>query len=239
MATIVEKIQKLLNHEQSARSIGNLAEAEAFSAKIASLLFAHKLSMSEVEVAREEIDEPVEQQDIPKPASTWASILAKGCAEASFSRILIHGSDTFRFIGRESNRLTAIALYQYLYNLGNSLADSGAAAWKGTNDYAYRVSFKPAILKTWKRSFLIGYANAIYWRMADEVKKLTAAAGPGSALVYVDKERTAIEAFIADHYPHLGKGRKVTASGLIGSAYALGKQAGTSVSIKGRGALGA
>ena len=46
---IIEKLRKLIAHEKSARSIGNIHEAEAFASRIQTLLDEHKLSMGEVE----------------------------------------------------------------------------------------------------------------------------------------------------------------------------------------------
>ena len=58
MATdqIIEKLRKLIAHEQSARTIGNIAEAEAFASKIQDLLTAHKLDMSEVDFQARDIE---------------------------------------------------------------------------------------------------------------------------------------------------------------------------------------
>lgn len=47
---IIEKLRKLIAMEQSARSIGSLAEAEAFASKVQELLSKHKLEMSEIEL---------------------------------------------------------------------------------------------------------------------------------------------------------------------------------------------
>ena len=46
--SIIDKLQKLLNHERSARTIGNVAEAEAFAAKISELLFEQRISPASV-----------------------------------------------------------------------------------------------------------------------------------------------------------------------------------------------
>lgn len=49
----IRKIQKLLTHERSAREIGSTAEADAFAAKASELLRKYKLSMSDVELAKQ------------------------------------------------------------------------------------------------------------------------------------------------------------------------------------------
>jgi hypothetical protein len=62
MPKMTELLQKLIAHEQSARAIGNTAEAEAFAMKIADLMFRHNLSMSDVEIKQQEQDEPIDRE---------------------------------------------------------------------------------------------------------------------------------------------------------------------------------
>lgn len=82
-SAVVEKLQKLINHEKSARSIGSIAEAETFAAKIADLLFTHKLEMSDIEIADEERDEPIAQENVNGGTAPWAGTLIMGVAAAS------------------------------------------------------------------------------------------------------------------------------------------------------------
>src|SRR5450755_4442787 len=51
MANVIELLQKLISHEQSARAIGNTAEADAFAGKIQKLLCDNNLSMADVMAA--------------------------------------------------------------------------------------------------------------------------------------------------------------------------------------------
>jgi hypothetical protein len=230
---MIDKLKKLLAHEQSARSIGNMAEAEAFAAKIQELLFAHKLTMSDIEIADEEANEPVDQECVE--AEHWSGVLAMGCASAAFCKILKSGK-ALVFIGRASNRAGCIAMFQYLANMGASIARKEMNAYKLTADYEYKVRMRPRFAATWKRSWLAGYANAIYTRLERERLVLTAQAqSAGTSLVYVDREKQALDAYLSAKYPRLRTTRSTCS--VYGSAYQQGHSCGSSVSLKGRAAL--
>lgn len=61
---IIEKLRKLIAMEQSARSIGSLAEAEAFASKVQELLSKHKLEMSEIELDEQEESDPIDWEEV-------------------------------------------------------------------------------------------------------------------------------------------------------------------------------
>lgn len=236
MENVIDKLQKLINHERSARTVGNIAEAEAFAAKIAELLFAHKLTMSEVEMEAEDRDDPVSEEMIEGLRAPWAGVLAMGVSTASFCKALQSRSG-YAFIGRPTDRVACIAMFRYLATMGKHLSESGLRNYKQTDQYAYESSFRPQIARTWKASFLRGYASAIYRRLESERKALTAQAqSAGSSLVFIGKTEAAISQYLCQKYPHLRAGR-TSSSRVHSGAYAAGKAAGSSVSLKSRAAL--
>lgn len=235
--TVISKLQKLINHEKSARTVGNIHEAEAFAAKIAEMLFAHKLSMSEVEVAAEDRDEPVNQENVDGLRAPWAATLAVGVCAASFCQVL-QSSIGYVFIGRPNDRQAAVSMFRYLAVLGTSIAASELKAYKKTDDYAYRSMGGTSPARLWKASFLRGYAHAVHDRLLREVKTLTAQAqSAGSSLVFINKSAQALDTFMEKEFPDIRKGRTVTAR-VHGGAYGLGQQHGSRVSLKGQGQLG-
>jgi hypothetical protein len=238
LENIIDKLQKMLNHERSARSIGNTHEAEAFAAKIADMLFTHKLSMSEVEMEQEERNEPVSSERVEGFKAPWAEVLASGVSQASFCKVL-SGHKSYIFIGRPSDRSTAISMYRYLATLGKSICDAELAKYKDSEEFAYELAFSPRIGRTWSVSFLRGYANAIYYRLIAERKNLTSQAqSSGTSLVYIDKSKAAIDAFVTEKYGKLGSSRS-SSSRVHSGAYGAGKLAGSRVSIKAQGQLSA
>ncbi len=233
---IVERIQKLLNHERSARSIGSIAEAEAFAGKIQQMLSDNKLSMSQVEMEAEEKEQPVGLEDVVGTTAAWLGSLAMGVSQSCFCRVL-KGHKRFIFIGRHDNRATAVAMFTHLAMMGKGLAESGLAAYKRTDRGAYEIEMSgPGVSRIWKNSFLQGYASALRSRLEEQVARLEAEAAPGNALVYVDRNKAAVDEFIQGKYGKLQSSR-VSSSRLHGGAYSAGKQAGSNVSTQARAAL--
>jgi hypothetical protein len=234
--SVIDKLQKLLNHERSARSIGNLYEAEAFAAKIADMLFAHKLSMSEVEIAKEEGEEPVSQESVDGLTAPWAGVLAMGVCSASFCKVLKSHSG-YVFVGRPTDRMVAISMFRHLTTLGKSICDSEIVAYMQSDLYTYESAFKPGIARTWRVSFLRGYANALHSRLAQERKTLTAQAQlAGTSLVYIDRSERAIADYMQEKYGRIGKGR-ASSTRVHSGAYGAGREAGSRVNIKSHLAL--
>lgn len=237
MENVIEKLQKLLAHERSARTIGNVHEAEAFAAKIADLLFAHKLSMSEVEIEQEERDEPVNQESVDGFRAPWAGVLAMGVCEASFCRVL-QSHNGYVFIGRLSDRTAAIAMYRYLAAMGKTLCDGELVRYMRSEEYIYDSSFRPGVARTWRVSFLRGYANALHNRLKIERRSLTAnAQSSGTSLVYVNKSEAAVDDYVKQTFEKLRNGSS-SSSRVHNGAYAAGRTAGSSVALKSQAALG-
>jgi DNA replication initiation complex subunit (GINS family) len=53
---IIDTLRKLINHEKSAREIGNVEEAAAFAAKIQSFIDKYNIELSEIDLTVEEND---------------------------------------------------------------------------------------------------------------------------------------------------------------------------------------
>ena len=113
--SVMDKLAKLQSHADSAKAIGNEAEAEAFAAKVAELLVTHKLSMTEVEFAAQAEDDPVDGAyvDYAKYAPDqsgrtrvwWQETLIDVVARAHFCRIMVvPGSSRIFLVGRGSDR---------------------------------------------------------------------------------------------------------------------------------------
>jgi len=126
MTAVTERLQKLIAMEQSARKIGNIAEAEAFAAKVAELLFRHNLSMSDIEIKEQEQNEPIDREYVAgnKGRSPWMEILAKAVATACFCKHMIIGkTSTQIFVGRTSDRQAAASLYKHLIGCAVSMCN--------------------------------------------------------------------------------------------------------------------
>ena len=223
---MIEKLQKLIAMEKSARSIGNLAEAAAFAAKVQELLFKYNLDMSEVEIKTQEAEEPVDQSRVQGVMrggrQRWLELLAAIVARSCFCQTLIVPTTTIQiFVGRTSDRMAAATLFLHLATSALELCRRELKAalmehpWKDTR---WR--------REWRKSFYLGFVAAIYQRLTVERSELESATG-GCALVLRKSE--AVTNWMQTHQTG-GKARKVETKARIAAGYFQGHAAGMNVS---------
>ena len=92
---IYEKLQKLLRKADSAKEVGNLAEAEAFANKASEILMEYNLSREQIDledkpkVVRDHI--PNTMKDfLPKNEGRWLVLLYNVIARHNLCRIVTH-----------------------------------------------------------------------------------------------------------------------------------------------------
>lgn len=120
---ILEKLAKIKRHADSAKEIGNEAEAQAFATMLQNLLLRHKLDMSDIDYAKEMQSEPIIEhepetvwgkdgrvyKDFPdvevvNKRRQWAEDLAGIITKAYSCRFLVsRGSSMIYFVGHKSN----------------------------------------------------------------------------------------------------------------------------------------
>lgn len=204
MTPIIEKLQKLIAHEQSARKIGNQAEAEAFAGRIQELLTKHKLSMGDLEFDQQEAAEPIKREHVKMSdvglkndhkRVQWTEYLASGIAEVNCCRALVFpGWNGITIVGRESDRQAVIWLFGFLARTAQDLATKEAKTYRDTPDFTLdslvavvkrgieTKSAEARAVKRFKSSFLLGFAVAVVRRL-EEQKKATAGAAEMQAAV--------------------------------------------------------
>lgn len=120
MSDIIDKLQKLIAMEQSAREIGSLAEASAFAGKVQELLTKHKLTMDDVEIKARKEEEPIQWEPVTpaerrwKKMDLWRQIIADSVAKSNTCAYIAISPDMlkkarvsvpmFFFVGRRSDR---------------------------------------------------------------------------------------------------------------------------------------
>lgn len=241
----IDKLRKLIEHEKSARTIGNQAEAEAFAAKIQELLLKHKLEMSDVEYAATEAQEPVLNEFIPFEDLTgiasryrtqgWVSVLAMAVAEANFCSCVKSSVQAgFFFVGRETDRETAKTMFRYLYQTCIEVAPWHAQEYAKSEQFSYdsaRTLQSAASLKrTFNSGFKLGFASAIYHRLKRERETLLTGVQE-QGLIRLDQLQKQVDDVTNKTFPHLRKGRKISTRSHAG--YHAGKQYGANVGLNG------
>ena len=214
--TVVEKLRKLIAHEESARSMGSLAEAEAFASRIAEMLTQHRLDRSEIDV-KAETAEPIGQDRVTAEdigakrgargvAIAWQVDLAYGVCSAIGCGLLWSTYDSAAiFCGVKDARDTAKALYIHLCKLGLGLAWTEGQKEKpliirrvksiwGEGSFGHQSQ----AMKEWRASYISGFAIALNHKLRDTVKEQLRLAeqSQACALVHIKKDEQRIEQYI-------------------------------------------
>ncbi len=130
MLKVIDKIRKLQRHAESARLIGNVAEAEAFAARAQYLLIEHKLSQCMVDAAAADHDfaacrlTPDSYGEKPKRRRVpWTELLADSVSRAHFCRsAVLVGTNSYVFIGRKHDVEISVFVFTVLARTATRLA---------------------------------------------------------------------------------------------------------------------
>ena len=202
---LIDKLGKLKRHAESAKQIGNEAEAQAFAEMFQRLVFANKIDVTELDFSQQEKDEPVDKHYIDyrkhdmrlkRRRIEWIERLAQVVAEAHFCRILVHpGSSRVTLVGRKSDcevaeyvlvtlqraaeKMAKKAYYKYWFELFDQYGPGGTGKAAG---------FK----SSWLDSFVNRLAQRYY-----EMRQV--ATGSSTALVRVNRAEKAVADWISEH----------------------------------------
>lgn len=208
--SVINLLRKLMAQADGERAVGNMAAAEAFAAKAQELLLKHKLEMSDVEFAAEELNEPVLGEVIVgdelleakykydrKRSDNWVTTLMQACALANFCKILVHrcGKNTITLVGRETDRETAKALFIYL---------SKACIEMAPREADMNGAYERIERRTWISSFKLGFACAISNRLDRKLEQLKAGT-PEQGLIRIDQMVRSTEKKFKELFPNTVK----------------------------------
>lgn len=178
---IKDKLRKLIAKEESARDLGNQAEAEAFASKVQQLLLQYELDLGDIKSQTAETIEIREERftvfakskislemllnpqsgyklvDLTvKNESNWIRDLYGIIAHTNFCEILAHGKDPFVviLIGSDMNREMVHYMVLQLVSKMRNLARKSFSTYEG-----------PDKRNTFIRSFLRGCNEGIQTRL--------------------------------------------------------------------------
>lgn len=252
---IIDKLAKMLRHQESARQIGNMAEAEAFATRIQEWLTRHKLEISDVQFAEQEQIEPVDVEILrdrdlnigyERRRIEWQEDLAYQIALTNDCKTLLSNhSNTAFFVGRKTDREICVSLFKYFITLILEYADKAVEeardAQRSELKARYGSSYTGADLRwrmrDFKNSYCAGFSQAIQGRLADQRRykqELLKKSETSTAMVHLRNTQEAISVFLEDYFkdrkPRTGKDNiddKVKHWG----AYRQGQQAGDSIAL--------
>ena len=225
---IKAKLQKLIAHEESARKLGNLAEAEAFASKIQTLLLQYELDIEEIRGRTQQATAPVGQERVDitdivgSHEGIWVYNLYSCGARNNFCKVIMPSRWTLNYlllIGEEANReFTHYFVHQLISKL-RELSRSSFNTYKNGGGTDKR--------NTYIRSFLVGAVDGIRQRLNEDREKAKADQPQVYGLV-LRKDAALIE-YMRTNFRNLGVAKGTSNSSSAG--YSNGVQAGRGVNV--------
>jgi hypothetical protein len=244
---LLDRIRKIWAKAESLKAMGPEYEQEAltFAAQAQKMLAKYKLSLSDLEMAQLEKDEPIvgEWHDGKgKRAQVWVEQLAVVVARAHFCRALFstRGYDQIFLVGRTTDRAVAAFMILTLRRVAEEMSDKAARSFRknlrkqqGATDYDNR---------NYRAAWLRGFVERIAERYRDEERKMEVEQQQirGTSLVLVQKNALAqIDSFIQSSVKtsNRGRGPSERRSGHESSSAGQrdGRNAANNVNIRGTG----
>lgn len=253
---IIDKLAKMLRHQESARAIGSAAEAEAFAVRIQELLNTHKLEMSDIQFVEQERTEPIDEEIVrpddvgARPENKrvkWQENLAYAIARSNDCRTLISNHSNYAFfVGRQSDREICVALFRYFLTLILDMAEKAA----GEARESERVTLQNNLgnfysgarlrwrMRDFRESFSNGMSQAIQRRLIERrqemEKRMEAQAAESTAVIHLRKTSEDIQNYLDDKFKDQKPRRaqdNIKQTGHVREAYQRGLQAGESVAL--------
>lgn len=224
---VLDRIAKL---QAMVEGTTNLAEAEAFAAKVSALLTEHKLTMTEIEFADYD-GTPVGESRIDGDEfggrkwkrSRWQLALARGIAKSNgCSTLAAQGCNAVWFVGHEADRDVCAYLFTSLVPKLEKISKREHRAKKREQIAAWGYNNLPT---SWRQSWLVGAARGIGAQLKQQRRQAEAA---GGSLALVRLDDTAVVEYMAENYRRRGAG---FGGNLSGDALAAGKSYGATMPI--------
>ena len=205
MTKVLTLLAKLKQHQESAQSLGSEAEAQAFAEKIQRLLTEHKLSMTDVEYAALDKEEPVgyheqsrrdlEQEGvrIRRCRVEWIELIAQGIGYGHFVQHVVHtGSSKISFVGREADCQIASYMLMLFIRTAEKLSQQAYVKYF----YECRANGNVTEARGFKPAWLEGFAHRLMTRYYNETKRLRDDQAQNlGAIVRLDSSKLAIKSF--------------------------------------------
>jgi hypothetical protein len=223
---VINRIEKLFVHAESAESIGSQAEAEAFAAKARALMVEHKLEIADLDLSGEakSASEPesfyveaTEWGDRKKRrAISWRRNLAWKLSPAYFCKVLgcSGRTNSLYIIGAEEDKNAFLRGFQTLLKVAEDLADAAYDEHKSMwgSDRTWKIS--------WYDGFVAGVDERVQRELREEKQNLDE-----HALVVVKDQMTKVEGAVKKFHPRTVSSKQ-SRSRHHSDAYAAGRRAG-------------
>ena len=200
---ILTKIKKLKAMEESAREIGNEAEALAFAARVQQMLHSYKLEMAQVDENDLDADDAIE---VDREFFTWDEagiaqtrkrshwLIALADYVCRYNGCKVHGvhkSNKVGIVGTESSRAVVTWLLVTLARYGkNAMEESYRKEY-----YLAKKDGDEHRMKGYRRAFLSAFVSRVGQRIKEQWEEDQAKNCTERGLMVIDKEKEAVEDF--------------------------------------------
>lgn len=254
---VLEILRALVEHEKSARKIGEMKEAEAFASKIAEMLATHKLQMSDIEFEERRQTQPLKLMlfDMrfvrglrnPDKAYAWRMIIADAVAVVNGCQMMGDPDHhyTLYFAGRREDSLAACALFEYFLELGERMSYhtvSGRNRKKRANEFNARVGL-PQIgivkelpewnkhfkkfIHNYRESWLVGFSQTLETRLKTQYFSLTENS-TGTGIIHIKRDAIEVADFVKQH---TGGQANIKGQATLQSAFDAGRDTAASMPL--------
>ena len=216
----LDKIRKIKAMFEGAKSEG---EAQTFAAMMQRMMLQHNIDMSDIEVERMEMDEPVTEQwfnpegkdaKAKRTRSYWMEDLAAIVARAHFCDIAVNEkSSLIMLIGRRSNIEVAEFMIVTLSRLVHKMAlrewwkEWRRRGGEASHEENRRVRGE---LLGYRVSYVKSFTRRLAERYAEERRKATGPDATSTALVRVNQAEAATKAFMAEKFAGSKPAKEIT-----------------------------
>lgn len=232
---IKAKLSKLIAKEESARELGNQAEAEAFAQKIQAMLLEYELSMDEFRDKQGNVVDDVNKEKVElgdllgSHEGTWIYRLYSACSPTNFCDCIHPFKYEYEYltlIGTQLNREFVHYMVNQLISKLRELARRSFKDYGGTDKR-----------NTYIRSFLAGAVKGIRERLEAEREKAKANSEQVYGLVLA--KDAALKTYMESEYPpgSLGKKAQRVPQSVAGFVEGLlhGRSVGINKGVNGKG----
>lgn len=222
---IIDRLRKLILHEQSAREIGNVEEAAAFAAKIQAFIDKYNIELSEIDLNVEKSD-IISETLVANCKQQWMKFLLVNIAEINGCSIVFH-SKGYDVYGLPMDIALVSMLYQYFAELGLHLQKLGIMRYKLSPEYRRKRKRTRATL-SFKDSFGLGYMEALIRRL--RAQRAESYSG-SQAMIYIGNKLAEAKSAVSSLRGIRNTTAKVKAARFRNSAFIQGVNAGESVAL--------
>lgn len=243
---VIELLRKLVSHEKSARTVGNIHEAEAFAARIQTLLSEHKLGMTDVEFAEREAGEPIDWEYVDpavvgfhgkRAKVAWQVFIANAIASANTCETVLANGNKLYFVGRTTDRELCRVFFLYLLEMAKQLAETDAITNMDEQrrlfkkERGFQFYYPPRRFLAWmfdyRKAWYNGFSMTVGERLEQKAKEAEKAANP-NAIIHISKDRELVKAEVAEN------SKPLSYSGRLGrnqAAFQRGAEAGSTIAL--------